>query len=170
MDCNRDLTVPAQNRFATLSEREMGESTILQSRSKLWPTFKEMKRDCPRAKVHIVYPARLIKDGRLVHDERPEWSKYMGTNRINQLNNIGRVHTHSIKNLALNGHPIDNKNTAPQCTRDVTTQVFLLVDSSSTNLPVISPNETVSTQPIIIGSSRIYKCVNKKINLICSIN
>ena len=69
---------------------------IQEARSKLWPTFKEMKRDCPRYKVQIVYPARLIQDGRLVHDEIPEWSKYMGTNRINQLNNIGRVNTQSI--------------------------------------------------------------------------
>ena len=132
MDCNRDLTVPAQNPFATLSEREMGESTISQSRSKLWPTFKEMKRDCPRAKVQIVYPARLIKYGRLVHDGLPEWSKYMWTNRINQLNNIGLVNMQSIRNLVLNGHPIDNENTAPQYTRDVTTHA--LVDSSTYKL------------------------------------
>jgi len=33
----------------------------------------------------------------------------MGTNRINQLNNIGRVNTHSIKSLVLNDHSIDNE-------------------------------------------------------------
>ena len=30
---------------------------IQEARSKLWPSFKEMKRDCPRSKVQIVYPA-----------------------------------------------------------------------------------------------------------------
>ena len=33
----------------------------------------------------------------------------------------------------------------------------MLVDSSCTNLPVVNPNETVSTQPISIGSSHPHK-------------
>ena len=77
---------------------------IQEARSKTVAYIQKDETRLPKVQ-STVYPARLIKDGRLVHDELPEWSKCMETNRINQLNNIGRVNTQSIKNLQ-NGQPI----------------------------------------------------------------
>jgi hypothetical protein len=38
--------------------------------------------------VQIVYPAKLIKDGRLVQDELPEWNIYMNIDMLCTLNKI----------------------------------------------------------------------------------
>lgn len=55
---------------------------IRDARSKLWPRLKELRRDNPRARVLIVYPAKLIMDGNVVEDALPDWNENVRTNRL----------------------------------------------------------------------------------------
>jgi hypothetical protein len=63
---------------------------IQQARSRLWPRFKKCKQENPRSKVTIVYPAKLIMDHRLIHDEMPEWGRYMRNDRLLEIEHIDR--------------------------------------------------------------------------------
>ncbi|KAH3892846.1 hypothetical protein DPMN_016979 [Dreissena polymorpha] len=65
---------------------------IQEARGRLWPKYKALKQQNPRSKVHILYPAKLIKDGTIIQDELPEWGKYIGANRLVNLRKISAVH------------------------------------------------------------------------------
>ncbi len=58
---------------------------IQEARSRLWPKYKQMKAQTPHARIKLAYPAKILKDGRFVHDELPEWSKFTGANRLTQI-------------------------------------------------------------------------------------
>ena len=60
MNCNRDLTVSTQNRFATLGERDMDESTILQSEGINRHTFEDSTVDSKL--VHNFDELRFIRN------------------------------------------------------------------------------------------------------------
>lgn len=68
----------------------------------LWPQFKELKQSNPRSRVHIVYPAKLIQDGRVVRDEIPEWNQYIGANRLSVVNNLGHIKNQRPNKLSVN--------------------------------------------------------------------
>ena len=53
---------------------------IHEARKRLWPKLKEAKNQ--RSKAHIVYPAKLIVDGRVEQDEFPDWFKTISHGRI----------------------------------------------------------------------------------------
>lgn len=74
---------------------------IQEARSKLWPKYKELKQSNPRSNVQIVYPAKLLQDDRLIHDEIPEWSRYVGANRLTLINSICNVKTQQLRNPVL---------------------------------------------------------------------
>jgi len=61
---------------------------IHEARSRLWPMYKQGKRDSPDARLTIAYPAKLIKNGLVINDELPEWSKNIGSNRLTQIKHI----------------------------------------------------------------------------------
>lgn len=46
---------------------------INEARKKLWVELKSIKNSKPSAKYQILYPAKLIVDGKLVRDEFPDW-------------------------------------------------------------------------------------------------
>jgi hypothetical protein len=73
---------------------------IQQARSRLWPRYKQCKQENPRSKVTIVYPAKLIQDGRLVHDEMPEWQRYINASRLSSIEHIGRLNDQITSQLA----------------------------------------------------------------------
>jgi len=70
---------------------------IQEARSRLWPMFKQIRRDAPDARVVLAYPAKIIKNGQIVRDELPNWQKYISVNRISQSENTYRAN-------ATNGH------------------------------------------------------------------
>lgn len=55
---------------------------ISTARSKLWPSFKDAKRNNPRGSVKLVYPAKLIVNGRVEQDEFPDWNDIMSGRRV----------------------------------------------------------------------------------------
>ena len=47
---------------------------INEARKALWSELKQIKSRNPRAKVQIVYPAKLLVDGKVIRDQFPEWA------------------------------------------------------------------------------------------------
>lgn len=54
---------------------------IVDARKVLWPEYRELRSKNPRAKIYIVYPAKLVHNGRTVRDMFPEWDQIMRRNR-----------------------------------------------------------------------------------------
>ena len=52
------------------------------ARKLLWEEIKSIKRSKPNAKCQIVYPAKLLVDGKIVRDEFPDWSEAMKGSRL----------------------------------------------------------------------------------------
>ena len=57
---------------------------ILDARKPLWTKFKEEKTVDPQAKLTIAYPAKLIKNGRVIADALPEWHSIMKKSRFEE--------------------------------------------------------------------------------------
>ena len=77
---------------------------IQAARGRLWPLLKELRREHPRARIQIVYPAKLIKDGSLVRDELPDWHKYMRTNRLSHAEQIGDLRPQFLRRSNMPDH------------------------------------------------------------------
>lgn len=61
---------------------------INSARKLLWSESKAIKSARPGAKCKIVYPAKLIVDGKLVRDEFPDWSVVLRGNRLGDFSHI----------------------------------------------------------------------------------
>ena len=55
---------------------------ITRARSTLWPEYKQIKSQNPLTKVAIVYPAKLLVNGRVEKDLFPEWDAVLSGSRI----------------------------------------------------------------------------------------
>lgn len=55
---------------------------ITRARKTLWPSYKQLKQQNPLSRVAIVYPARLILDGKTMKDLFPEWDEILRGSRI----------------------------------------------------------------------------------------
>lgn len=71
---------------------------IQTARKMLWPVYKQCRSENPRANVKLVYPARLLVDGRLVQDELPEWNRYVHANRLPDIANVPHIHVSNSHN------------------------------------------------------------------------
>lgn len=56
---------------------------IANARRSLWGEYKDLKRQCPSSKINLVYPAKIVQDGRVVRDCFPNWDNIMSNTRIN---------------------------------------------------------------------------------------
>jgi hypothetical protein len=61
---------------------------VQDARTRLWPKFKQYSSLNWHSKVRIVYPAKLIVDGRVLHDEFPEWNACVCGKRLQMIDNI----------------------------------------------------------------------------------
>ena len=52
------------------------------ARKLLWNEVKSIKEKKPRAKCQIIYPAKLLVDGKLVRDELPDWNEVLKGSRL----------------------------------------------------------------------------------------
>ena len=55
---------------------------ISEARRRLWPTFKSEKEKHPTARVIMGYPAKVIRSGRVVRDEFPDWNDILRVSRV----------------------------------------------------------------------------------------
>ena len=63
--------------------KEIGDA-----RKRLWSESKQIRLDDPRAKTQIVYPAKLLVDGKLVRDEFPDWNVALRGNRVGDFSHV----------------------------------------------------------------------------------
>ena len=56
---------------------------IVNARKSLWKEYKSLKSNNPDKRVHLVYPAKILMDGRVVSDAFPLWGEVMNGQRIN---------------------------------------------------------------------------------------
>ena len=93
-----------------------------EARGHLWPRLKETRRDNPRSHVQIVYPAKLLLDGRLVCDGLPDWNKYIGANRISVVNEMNHIKQQRVEETT----SVDLRNDTPrQQHRDMSTHQLI---------------------------------------------
>lgn len=55
---------------------------IVSGRKLLWPEYKRLRQNFPDSKVSIVYPAKLVKDGRVLADAFPYWNQILQRDRV----------------------------------------------------------------------------------------
>ena len=110
---------------------------IQEARGRLWPRLKETRRDNPRSRVQIVYPAKLLLDGRVVCDALPDWNKYIGANRISVVNEMSHIKQQRVEETT----SVDLQNDTPrQQHRDM-----------ATNQPQI-PSYTPASTPVEVSA------------------
>ena len=63
--------------------KEIGDA-----RKRLWTESKQIRSSDPRAKTQIVYPAKLLVDGKLVRNEFPDWDTAIRGSRIGEFSHI----------------------------------------------------------------------------------
>lgn len=151
---------------------------INEARSRLWSNFKDLKRQYANSntKVQIVYPAKLVCDGRIIRDELPDWGQYVNTNRLHQVYNIDNINNLPIRK------PTDNmadtqfvmkpacNNTgstllAASVTQSTTTTLHglnkpaetLAQPTQSSNIPTNSLQRTDPTDSIVRTESTVPK-------------
>lgn len=61
---------------------------INEARKKLWDEVKRIKAKTPKAKCQILYPAKLMVEGKIVRDEFPDWGNVIQVNRITDFSHI----------------------------------------------------------------------------------
>ena len=61
---------------------------INQARKSLWTELKSIKSRRPGANAQIIYPAKLVVDGRIVCDKFPDWSEALRRDRLGDFSHI----------------------------------------------------------------------------------
>ena len=89
------------------------------ARKKLWDEFKAIKSRQPGAKTQIMYPAKLVVDGKVVRGEFPDWNEAMRYSRLFDFSHIGRNFTYDQPSLNLWETSRSERNTSnqPYCER-----------------------------------------------------
>lgn len=83
---------------------------INEARKKLWAELKSIKSTKPRVKFQILYPAKLIVEGKLVRDEFPDLGDALYRSRMADFSHIDRN--------VLFDQPCNQSNTDELTTRD----------------------------------------------------
>lgn len=61
---------------------------ISEARKRLWSELKVLKSRNPRIKYQILYPAKLLVDGKIVRDEFPDWNGVIKSTRLVDFSHI----------------------------------------------------------------------------------
>lgn len=61
------------------------------ARKALWSELKTIKTNNPRVKCQIIYPAKLVVDGKVVRDEFPDWYTVMKGSRLSDFSYIDQT-------------------------------------------------------------------------------
>ena len=114
------------------------------ARKKLWDEFKAIKSRQPGAKTQIIYPAKLVVDGKVVRDEFPDWNEAMRCSRLSDFSHIDKNFNFDQPSLNLWEIPRPEQNTSNQpCWADHVVSDFTIHSkTSSTQLAMNEPEES----------------------------
>ena len=110
---------------------------INEARKKLWEEVKTIKTRQPNAKYQIVYPAKLLVEGKVIRDEFPDWHSAMKGSRIAEFSHIDINFSFDQPNSQLNSHQHTGISTRDYTTTTTTTH-------SNSNMNGIPSNDDVS--------------------------
>ena len=78
---------------------------ITTARKALWGEFKDLKRNSPDSRVSMAYPAKIIKDGKVMRDAFPCWDDILRRDRITvNTQKFSSVNTQSHRAARVNLH------------------------------------------------------------------
>ena len=86
---------------------------INEARKRLWDELKSIKTTNPRARFQILYPAKLIVEGRLVRDEFPDRIEIIQGSRLGDFSHINNNFSFDQPNGHLTG-PVSTNNSVAQ--------------------------------------------------------
>lgn len=114
------------------------------ARKKLWDELKAIKSRQPGAKTQIIYPAKLVVDGKVVRDEFPDWNEAMRCSRLSDFSHIDKNFTSDQPSMNLWEIPRSERNTSNQpCWADHVVSDFTMHSkTSSTQLDMNEPEES----------------------------
>ena len=64
---------------------------INEARKKLWDELKSIKASRPSVNYQILYPAKLVVEGKTVRDEFPDWNEIIKGSRIIKFSHIDQI-------------------------------------------------------------------------------
>ncbi|MES9902848.1 MAG: hypothetical protein ABW168_09205 [Sedimenticola sp.] len=129
---------------------------IVNARKILWPQYKELRSRYNGAQgqsVNIVYPAKLVHNGKVINDMFPQWDEYMRRSRVNykqlieQSQTQSRSRTNVPKPSRAGGETSRQLDFMPVFTR-ATDKIS--VTSSDSSEDVLIPMDTADIQACII--------------------
>ena len=77
---------------------------IVNARKTLWPELKRLRGMHPKSKISIVFPAKIVADGRVVADMFPDWSQVLNGDRITTNAHHSPNGNYSHQSLSLKPH------------------------------------------------------------------
>lgn len=83
----------------------------------------------------LVYPAKLIRDGRVVYDEFPDWTFYMRANRLQNIGFIGNHNTHQSRGKQNHGDNMGQQFTGSNTLNNTEGQVWTINQYPPTHHP-----------------------------------
>ena len=105
---------------------------IVNARKSLWKEYKSLKSNNPDKRVHLVYPAKILMDGRVVSDAFPLWGEVMNGQRINcKHSSVKHTQYTSCDSRAADYHNTPTRNTS----RSSVSSEEALPNSQSRTLP-----------------------------------
>ena len=112
---------------------------INEARKKLWDEVKSIKSKRPSARVQIVYPAKLVVEGKIVRDEFPDWGDIIQASRLPEFTYI--------ENVLPMWNVCDTIDTDDNCQQSSSTRDSILPTSTmNNNCNPTNGNATVSTR------------------------
>lgn len=82
---------------------------ISEARSRLWPKLKDLKTNDPRSNPRIVYPAKLVANGRVISDEFPDWHQVLRQSRLTPLSRVTKTHRDGAETRSTDHIPPDSQ-------------------------------------------------------------
>ena len=107
--------------------KEIGDA-----RKRLWNEAKQIRSNDPRARTQIVYPAKLLVDGKLVRNEFPDWNVAIRGSRIGDFSHISYTKGNLCSDLYRHteDHVIPSQSTQQKTTHENPHDVLRIANSS----------------------------------------
>lgn len=114
---------------------------INDARKKLWDELKSIKSRQPRAKVQIIYPAKLVVDGKVVKDEFPDWNEAMRCSRLSDFSHIDKNPSYDQPTMIFPDSRGEDRNIVNEpLWPDNVASDFTTRSTTRSNTPVTQPN------------------------------
>lgn len=114
----------------------------------LWPKYKKLRESNPRSKIALVFPAKIVMDGRVVEDIYPDWNSILNGNRVRTIPEVfGTSQAHSFRSRQSTWNNIPPASITTSGNRRNTTAVATPITPTATIPEVPRSNQAHSVPP-----------------------